>query len=466
MRRLLVAFSLGFMFALINAPTTFAASTPCPYSWGKNLRAGSVGSDVLNLQRFLNTDPSTMIASTGIGSSGQETMSYGGLTAKAVAKFQEKYSSEVLAPAGLTKGTGSVGPVTRAKLNALCTAATAPIAQQADATAQDMLNVTAGDQPKPTLAPAGAGGVPFTSVTLTAGAKDVTVHSVTVGRTGPGMDGAFDSVALTDQGGNQIGDEKHFNSNHHVVFSDSFTVPANTSETFTIVGNMTDDTSNYAGQMPVLQIDSIDASSPVEGVLPIKGTPQVVNDTLIIGGATAMLSSYDPSTNTNRYINDTGIRFSGIRITADSQEDLTLGSITWDQGGTAGGSDLANVVTVVNGAQYPTEVDGRSYTSTFSSGIVIPKGQTIDVYVQGDLTTTGANRTVEFDIDGSDDISLTGNTYGYGVGIAADGNTATDGHSVFITSDGTSDGDEGTPFFSGSVATINAGTVISIQRAN
>lgn len=466
MSRYLGAIGASLLLTFIGVSFAHADTSVCSYSWNKNLKIGSTGSDVLDLQRFLNSDPDTTIALSGPGSKGKETSSYGSMTAKAIAKFQMKYAADILSPAGITKGTGSVGPATRAKLNALCNAGISSTSQASTTvqTTQNVLTVSKGDQPQSALAPAGAGGVPFTTVTLTAGASDVTVNSITVRRSGAGADGAFDSVALNDEDGSQIGDEKYFDSSHQVVFNEPITISAHTSTMLTVVGNMTDDTSDFAGQMPVLEVVAIDASAPVSGTLPIDGTAQTVNDTLVIGGAQATLSQFDPETNSNHYINDTGVRFSGIRITADSQEDLTLSSITWDQTGTAGPSDITNVTTIVNGTAYPTVVDGRSYTSTFSPGIVIPKGNSIDVYVQGDLTTTGANRTVEFDIHGSDDVALTGNTYGYGVGISAEGNTATDGHSVFITSDGDTDGDEGTPFFSGSITSINGGTLISIGK--
>ena len=79
------------------------------------LRKGMTNSDVLLLQRVLNSNPATAIGTTGVGSPGRETTYFGSLTEKAVGKFQEKYG---IAKPG-DEGYGRVGPATRAKLNSL-----------------------------------------------------------------------------------------------------------------------------------------------------------------------------------------------------------------------------------------------------------------------------------------------------------------------------------------------------------
>jgi len=307
----------------------------------------------------------------------------------------------------------------------------------------DELTVSASEQPAPIIAPAGAGGVPFTSFTLTAGESAVRVESISVERVGPGEDGAFESVALTDEEGEEMGDEKRFDADHRAVLGEPFLIPAHESRTLTLVGNMADDETPYAGQTPLLQLDAVRASSSVSGDLPLRGTAQAVNDTLEIGGAEIVQSSDDPGETQSRYIYDTGVVLSSFRLTADVQEDVLLSSIVWTQSGTAGEDDTANIRAIVSGASYPAKADGRTYTVSFSPAIRIPRGESADIALRGDITAAGVGRTARFDVRDADDITLSGATYGFGVGV---------------------DGDDAEPFWPGSTISIQGGTLISVGK--
>jgi peptidoglycan hydrolase-like protein with peptidoglycan-binding domain len=73
----------------------------------------SNNNEVRCLQQFLKTQESSIYPE------GLVTGYFGNLTRAAVARFQEKYASEVLTPLGLYAGTGFMGPSTRAKINQL-----------------------------------------------------------------------------------------------------------------------------------------------------------------------------------------------------------------------------------------------------------------------------------------------------------------------------------------------------------
>jgi hypothetical protein len=86
-----------------------------PPSFVRILKPGSQGTDVLLLQKVLNSDPSTQVTTIGEGSPGSEGSTFGNMTLQAVIKFQLKYG---IARKG-DPSLGVVGPKTRAKMNDL-----------------------------------------------------------------------------------------------------------------------------------------------------------------------------------------------------------------------------------------------------------------------------------------------------------------------------------------------------------
>lgn len=78
--------------------------------FARSLSRGSVGNDVKLLQIILRDTP-------GVYPEGLVTGYFGPLTHKAVVKFQENNRHKILAPIGLSTGTGYVGTATRGTLN-------------------------------------------------------------------------------------------------------------------------------------------------------------------------------------------------------------------------------------------------------------------------------------------------------------------------------------------------------------
>lgn len=422
------------------------AQTP-GVTFTRNHMMGQSGGEIMQIQKFLNSMSDTMVSAAGAGAPGNETSYFGGKTKAAVIKFQEKYAADILTPVGLTKGTGYWGPSTRAKANAL-NAGTTPPGTTPPPAGSANVSVAAASQPSNSLAPQSSARVPFTTFTLkNNSASAVTVNGITIERAGLGQDAVFSGIVLVDSNNVQVGTSKTLNSNHQAVVGDTFTLQPGEQKTLTVAGNMAASLTAYAGQVVSLNVVGVNTSATVSGVLPITGAAHTVNATLSIGSVSTTTSAFDPGAAQTKNIGDTKVRFSGIRFSAGSTEDLRLYSIRWRQVGTAASSDISNVMTNVNATDYPTTVssDGKYYTAVFPGGILIPKGNSIDVYVWGDLTgTNSASRTVDFDIDKVTDVYFVGQLYGYG--IAPSGTY--------------------TPWFNAYVTTVNAGTATSISKAN
>ncbi len=100
-----------------DTPTP-TATAPNKFMFTRNLRVGSEGEDVRELQIFLNSK-GFVIAQKGSGAPGEESTTFGPRTRAALIKFQEAYTTEILKPLDLQKGTGIFATQTRKFVNSL-----------------------------------------------------------------------------------------------------------------------------------------------------------------------------------------------------------------------------------------------------------------------------------------------------------------------------------------------------------
>lgn len=440
--------------ALNGQPTTGTGGTGtgavtggvCPFTWSRSLQQGSTGADVKALQQFLNMNAATMVAASGAGSPGKETMTFGPATKAAVVKFQSANGISAI---------GIVGPMTRAKLNSLCTTSTStstPTPTPGPTTGGTGLSVMVATQPANAVIPYSVSRAPFTRFTVTASSDgDVTLNNVTVERQGISKDTDIANVELLDSNGNIVGLTRTLNSNHQAVIGSSVVIPRGTSQTFTVAADTAAQATLNAGDIVSFAVVAVSSSGTTNGALPIVGASHTMNATLAIGSVTAAKGTNDPGAANTENVGTTNYIFSSIRLTAGSAEDVYVKSIRWHQIGSASQSNMANIVSVVNGQSYPTVASSDNYyLTTFpGQGILLTKGSSQDFAIQGDLVNGSSNQTVEFDIQKRTDIYAVGSTYGFGI-LPAFGSSAPATGTV---------GNSDDSYYTGYIATLSAGTV-------
>ncbi len=432
-----------------QATTGGTTTTAGAYTFSANLTVGSTGADVMALQKLLNSDSATQVAASGAGSPGNETSYFGPATRAAVIKFQTKY--------GISPTSGYFGPLTRAKASSMggstgSTGGTTTTPTQPVATGTG-LSVAAASQPAASLAPDNATRIPFTRFMVTAGNDgDVVMNSVTVERTGLANNSAFSGVILIDENGNQLGIEKTLNSNNQATVGEAVTIPRGQTRTFTVAANRAD-TNSLAGQVASFSVIAVNTTAAVSGSLPIVGASHTINESLAIGSVTVSRGSTDPGSSQTKEVGTVGYTFSSVKVTAGSAEEIYFKSIRWNQTGSAGSGDLANMKTIVDGVEYPTTVssDGKYYSTVFpGEGLLIAKGSSKDLSIKGDIIG-GSNRGVDFDIAKRTDMYMLGKTFGYGIKAPAGDDSSGTDDSAFHTTDD--------PWYDASQVTVSSGTI-------
>ena len=116
MYKLIISLFLFFsLFTNVFSQNINLDTSICNVAFNRDLRYGDTHKQVLELQKFLNSDSRTIVATSGVGSPGQETEYFGKATINAVNKLQKLFAA-----LGLKKITGELDLETRKILNEYC----------------------------------------------------------------------------------------------------------------------------------------------------------------------------------------------------------------------------------------------------------------------------------------------------------------------------------------------------------
>ena len=414
----------------LAALSSGSGSSVCPYTWTRNLSKGSTGDDVRQLQRFLNGNPQTMVATSGAGSPGNESSYYGPATARAVSTFQELHASVILAPLGLTKGTGGFYSSTRNQANSLCQSGSGgniggftgprtrePVVQVSG----DALAVTPGGQIGDGYAVLGAQRVPYTSFVLTAGNDDVRLAGVRVKKFGLSDADNFGTVALVDTNGVQIGSARSLNSRDEARLGGNFVIPRNRSVNLVVVGNI--DTLGSGSGIAGLEIIGVDADARVQGRFPMRGAAHAFSDAVTLQTVEVSASKGESEIPLNE---DTEVASFEFQLDAGSadEEDSYLKSVIFEQLGSADEREIGDVTVFVEDdrADYNLVVNNDQYIVTFHGrGVLIEEGDSAEVSIEVN-TDEGSGERIQFSIDDESDVYVVGDSFGYGLPVTFEDN--------------------------------------------
>ncbi|MBL1434073.1 hypothetical protein COB87_000655 [Candidatus Wolfebacteria bacterium] len=337
------------------APTAPVGGTPA-FTWTRSLTVGDSGADVLALQKFLNSDAATSIAASGVGSAGSETDYFGGLTAAAVTKFQNKYASEVLTPVGLSAGTGFFGSSTRAKANSLSAASGTP-STPGNPTAPVTgagLNVAIGVNSPVNIALVQGQGIgelaQFTFVNNNNAAMDVT--NLTFNRIGVSTDSTLNNVYLYN-GGARLTDAAGVSSSQFSFQNSAgiFSVAAGSSMTISVRADIATGTN---GQQVGVELVSVGSTGALNsGVsFPIKGSTHTISSATL---ATLTFQTYSGPSGDSDFTPTDSVEVWENSVNIGTRA-VNLQSLTLENRGSAAPSDIVNLQFFVDGVQYGATV--------------------------------------------------------------------------------------------------------------
>jgi hypothetical protein len=433
----------------------------------RSLTVGSSGTDVKCLQALLNQSADTQVAASGVGSAGNETLYFGNLTRAAVVKYQEKYSAAVLAPVGLSAGTGFFGPSTRTQANSMLAAggvAATPATPASGlpagcastagyspttgvkcdtvttttpttttpatpaATADTVLASVASDNPAANVHASGTAYNSVLKVNFTAPSSgQVSLTGITLKKGGISLDSTLAGVAAFDSSNNRL-------TNNFVTFADSkatltfakpFVIAAGATAPIVIKTNPTGTAGTY--NVSIVAAEDIKGAT-ASGTFPITSNAfTMVSGTGTVGGVTldgviVHGNGTNDATAVNINLGTVNQELAKFRFVANANEDVNISKIVMYNNGNTSDVDIQNIDlvgpdgTVLSTVAQP--VDRNVVFDLSAAPYKLLKGTTRDLSVRVDVVS-GSTRNFRLVVQNDYDVELKGVSTGSGLLITA-----------------------------------------------
>jgi hypothetical protein len=466
LRRTTIACLVTLAFsALVATPLAFAAT---PFS--QNLHLGDRGSSVVALQQFLNAQ-GFALAQSGAGSPGHETSMFGPHTLRALTKFQSAH--------GLP-ATGFFGPLTRAKIAELTTAASSPSLSPASSSTPAPATIPFPGQALPGYAPG--------QIIFIGGPSPITV---TVNTTPPVISAVASTTAASTATITWTTNEA---ATSEVVYGSTSAYGSATSSLSLVTSHsigVTGLTSATTYHFAVVSVDAQGntATSSDHTFTTTDVTPPTVSLTVPSNGSTVSGSSVTLTATASDNVAVAGVKFYINGVLQGSEVTSSPYSIIWNSTATSSGSKTIIAVArdtsnnhATSSAITITDDNTPPVISAISSGTpaaatttvtwITDEAATSEVVYglassYGSATSTGGLAT-------SHSLTLTGltatTTYHYAI-VSADGqgNTATSSDQTFTTAPPTwvlSGASVDMDFADGNYYGGSPSTLLSITRAS
>jgi hypothetical protein len=399
--------TLQAQLSSMQGTTATTSSASCNFT--RSLTMGSRGDDVKCLQEYLNGAGHTL-ASSGAGSPGGETTYFGSLTKNGVIKWQNANAAVVLAPVGLSAGTGYFGPSSRSAYASMVVSAPVVTGPVVAVPSGALTYSLAADNPASSNLPKGASEVDFMKLVISGSG---TVDALTFKRVGLGATGDFDSSGVKlYEGDNRLTTGKTVNGTSHEVMFSVLNLDVSGSRTISLRADIA--TGATAGNVNAFNLVSINGEALAS---PIKGNSMNIGGATV-GDITVAKVGSQPS---NPTVGEAGAKLTEFKITAGTVEDIEVRRIVLTDTGSITNSYLTNLVMkqVGNVVASTAGVTGRDmFVFTFDSPFKVLKGQNRSFSVYGDISPLSKkDDTVDLYMDVDNDAFATGTTYGYGVSV-------------------------------------------------